>query len=394
MTTIQPELTSTKRIESLDLLRGLIMILMVLDHARHFFHQYPYEPEDLSHSNIWLFMTRWITHLCAPGFALFAGMSVSMMLRKIKDKNELSRYLLTRGIFLVLLELTLIRFCWHFKLEYSSIGGLVIWALGWCMIFMAGLIRLRVRYLFPIGLVIVTCHNLLDFVKPTEGSVADLVWSFLHVHKSVRLSEHFSVNILYPVLPMLGVVILGFALGDFYKRRDPSNRFKDLLEIGMLVFSLFIVVRGINLYGDPNPWVHYENPIDTFMSFLNCTKYPFSLCYTLMTCGLLLVLLGGAEMLNSKKFKMLVIFGKEPLFFYIAHLFLLHALALIFALVRFREHFRVVFNGSWGNLGHDYGYNLGVVYLVSIGVVLLLYPVTLAWVSWKKDKPGFFWKLF
>ncbi len=394
MTTAQPELIPTKRIQSLDLLRGLIMVLMVLDHTRHFFHAFPYEPEDLSHTSLWLFLTRWITHLCAPGFALFAGMSISMLLRKIKDKNELSMYLFTRGVFLVLLEITVIRFSWHFSVDYSSIGGLVIWALGWCMIIMSVLIRMPLRYLFPLGILIVLGHNLLDFVKPEDGTLVDLLWSFLHVHKSVHLTEHFSVNILYPVLPMLGVVILGFTLGDFYARRDPSNRFKDLLEIGMLLFSLFIVVRGINLYGDPQPWVQYDDPIYTFMSFLNCTKYPFSLSFTLMTCSLLLVMLAGAEMLNAKKFKMLTVFGKEPLFFYVVHLFILHTLALLFAIVKFHEHFREVLSGRWDRLAEDYGYDLWVVYVVWIGVVIVLYPITLKWVSWKKDKPGFFWKLF
>jgi len=387
MSATQPELT-TKRIESLDLLRGFIMVLMVLDHTRHFFFTsdiFPFEPEDITHTFPTLFFTRWITHLCAPGFALFAGMSISMMLRKMKDKKELSMYLLTRGIFLVLLEVTIIRFAWYFKIDYSSIGGLVIWALGWCMIFMSALMHLRVRYLFPMGLLIVAGHNLLDFVTPANGTIGDLIWSFLHVHKSVPLTENFSVNILYPVLPMLGVVLLGFTLGDFYKRRDPSNRFKDLLEIGMFSFSLFIIVRGINLYGDLQPWIRYEDPIAMLMSFLNCTKYPFSLSYILMTCSLLLVLLGAAEMLQTKKFKLLTTFGKEPLFFYILHLFVVHVLALVFIQVK---SYIPIFESNNIEL------NLAVVYVVWIGVVFLLYPVTLKWMNWKKDRPGFFWKLF
>jgi uncharacterized membrane protein len=367
------------RISSIDILRGLIMVLMALDHTRDFFHAdaFRFAPEDLSQTTPALFFTRWITHFCAPLFAFLAGVSSFLFGTKVQSKRELAIFLLSRGIILILLEITVIRFAWRFYIDYTSIGGLVIWALGWSMVFMSFLIYLP-RYLIIAGSIsILFLHNMLDNIPSPENKFMEFILAFFHESKYVKLSEGFGINILYPVLPMIGIMMLGYAIGFWYHREyNTEKRKKNLLIAGLGFMLLFIVIRFTNLYGDPSLWSEQKNLLFTVMSFLNCTKYPMSLLYILMTVGPGLIFLSLIDNLDWQVFNPFIIIGRVPLFYYVIHLFLIHALAIIIAVIKNSDQIHDIVTGNWYKLAQDYGFPLPVVYLVWFFVVIILYFIS------------------
>lgn len=372
------EIRSEPRIVSLDILRGVIIILMALDHTRHFFHidAASFDPEDLTRTSTGLFLTRWITHFCAPGFALLSGISIFLHEhRKSCSKKDISKYLLIRGILLVLLEVTIIRFAWRFKIDYTSIGALVIWALGWCMVLTGLLIFLNRYFLMILGLLIIGFHNLLDNVHVAGNKFGALLFAVFHEHKYFEINDQFGINILYPILPVFGIMLIGYGMGALFLSYSAVQRKKILLLTGAWMITLFIIIRGINSYGDPSPWGVQYKSLFTFFSFLNTTKYPMSLDYCLMTIGPLLLILGMLESLSGIDFFRLRAFGKEPLFFYIIHLYLLHFLALITALVLKPEQWLNILKGDWNIVSNGYGFNLVFVYLIWLSVLFLLYPL-------------------
>jgi uncharacterized membrane protein len=371
-------LVEKPRISSIDLMRGIVMVIMALDHSRDFFHTdaIVFEPTDLTKTNPVLFFTRWITHYCAPTFVFLSGVSVCISLQR-KSKKELSWFLLTRGFWLVVLELTVIRFGIMFNLYYDALVFQVIWVIGASMMVLSALIYLETKTIFILGLIIVFGHNLLDMIhtKPEDGA-SFVLMAFLHHTGFFPLGPFLLV--IYPLIPWLGIMMAGVGLGMLYKNSVASEKRKKILLIsGLSAIGLFILLRAIGLYGDPAPWSVQHNAVFTFMSFVNCTKYPPSLLYTLMTLGPVLVILSLMEKVTVKSSNPFLIFGRVPLFYYILHFYFIHfgAWALYVVLhnvdlstfdFHFNQTFGIPLEGRFPLIG---------AYIAWITVVALLYPI-------------------
>ncbi|MEJ7821912.1 MAG: heparan-alpha-glucosaminide N-acetyltransferase domain-containing protein [Chitinophagaceae bacterium] len=372
---IQP-LAVTRRITSIDLLRGIVMIIMALDHTRDYFNAdaFLFDPTDLSKTNEWLFLTRWITHFCAPVFMFLSGTSAFFVGRR-KNKNELAKFLLTRGLWLILLELTVVNFGWYFDLSFSNIDFNVIWALGAGMIVLAGLIYLPFIGIIIIGAILIGAHNLLDGVQVTGNTIQAFGWSLLHQTGEFKFfGRIFFVG--YPILSWVGVMALGYCLGKLYNPFiEAVRRKKILIILGSAIIILFILLRAINIYGDPRPWSYHASAAFTFLSFINVFKYPPSLLYILITLGPAILFLAFAEKPLNRLSKMVSVFGRVPMFYYILHLYLIHALAEIAA---YFTGFKWSDKTIWMNANPElkgYGFSLGTTYLVWICIVILLYPL-------------------
>nr|WP_299385956.1 heparan-alpha-glucosaminide N-acetyltransferase domain-containing protein [Allomuricauda sp.] len=366
-----------KRIKSIDLLRGLVMVIMALDHVRDYFHvdAFMFDPSDLSQTNVPLFWTRFVTHFCAPVFVFLAGTSAFFVGQR-RDKKSLSKWLLKRGVWLIIAEITIIKLAWMFKLDYSGILLQVIWVLGVGMIFLAGVIHLPKKVGLVICLLVVFGHNLLDSVAPTSP-VANGIWTFLHVFNLVDMGG-FVVFVGYPMIPWIFVMPLGYYLGELYKPTfDPALRKKWLLQLGLGSTVLFFALRAINIYGDMVPWSTQETLGLTIASFFNVTKYPPSLQFLLITLGPSLVFLALAENWRNRITEKVVVIGRVPMFFYIVHIYVIHGLAVIAAMLTGFSFSDMVID-LWITLQPElrgYGFNLGVVYLIWAVLTIALYPV-------------------
>jgi len=371
----------TRRIESIDLLRGTVMIIMALDHVRDYFHAYSYinDPTDLQHTSIAIFFTRWITHFCAPIFMLLAGVSACLYGYK-NGKRSLSFFLFTRGLWLVIAEMFIVSLEWTFNPHYPAFILQVIWAFGVSMMVLSLLIHLPRPVLLLIGIALVAGHNALDNVHVPGNGAAAFGWALLHEQ---NFGFHFgSINPLvgYPVLPWIGIITLGYCLGSLYAQDvDPEIRKRSLRNLGIGAILLFIVLRWANLYGDHALWSTQKNVAYTILSFLNTTKYPPSLLYTLMTLGPALLFLAYADRpLNAFTSKVTVI-GRVPMFFYLLHIPLIHGLAIIAAMISGHSAGDMVNLTTWVTANPQlkgYGFSLPLIYVVWIIVMLLLYPVS------------------
>lgn len=396
MTTLENS-GQANRIESIDLLRGMVMIIMALDHVRDLFHfdAFLYSPEDLTRTSAGLFFTRWITHLCAPTFIFLAGTSTYFVAKR-KTKKETSIFLLTRGLWLIVLQLTIVRFGWHFDPLLRYNGSSIISIIGCCMIVLAGLIHLRIHTIFFIGFIMVVGHNRLDNITFDDGSVADMLWAFLHIAKSFDLGHGYRFNSLYPLIPWAGVMALGYCLGRLYDVDFSSDRRRELLLIlGALSLFIFMMLRLINRYGDPLPWSMQSEWSFSVMSFFNLQKYPPSLLYLLATLGISLLLLGLLEGREVTAWKPVSLFGKVALFYYVAHVYLIHLLAMTAAVLTGFSWRSMIFPGAFAKgtpeLVGRYGFNLVQVYILWISVVLLLYPLCVFWNALKRRNKEKWW---
>jgi uncharacterized membrane protein len=368
-----------KRITSIDLLRGLVMIIMALDHVRDYFHAgaFQFDPLDLEKTTPALFFTRWITHFCAPVFIFLAGTSAFISGQR-KSKKELSLFLLKRGVWLIVLELTVINFLWNFDLAFHNIYFIVIWTLGISMIFLAALIHLPVKFILLIGIVLVGAHNLLDPVHVPGSSLNAFGWALLH---DQMFFSWQGKNILvgYPVLPWIGVMALGYCFGTLFTTAYSQQKRKQmLLLIGGSTVMLFVLLRLINEYGDPVPWSDQSTPFYTFLSFLKANKYPPSLLYILMTLVPLILFLAFTETIHNRASKIVSIYGRVPMFYYLLHIFLVHALAILAAglFTDYSWSVWILKQPLWfAEELKGYGFSLGVVYLVWAIVVIGLYPL-------------------
>jgi len=318
---------SSGRIVSIDALRGLVMLLMLVDHAREFFfiHAQVSDPMDVSATSPSLFFTRLLAHLCAPVFMALTGVAAWLYGRRAGGAGAASAFLLKRGLFLVALELTVVNFGWTFSLTPKVFYLQVIWAIGLSMIALAGLVRLPRAVLIGVGLAIVLGHNLLDPIAIPEGAPGHAVWAILHDRGFIDLPWGARARTSYPLLPWIGVAALGYAIGPWFVMDRAARRGRLLiLAAGALV--LLAALRATNLYGDPAPWIHGETPLFTAMSVLNLTKYPPSADFLLLTLGTGAVLLAALERAPSRGAGVLVAFGGAPLFFYLIHIYGLHLL--------------------------------------------------------------------
>lgn len=368
------------RIESIDLLRGLVMVLMALDHSRDFFGDFAARPTDLATTTAALFYTRWVTHLCAPTFFLLTGTAAYLARRRL-SAPQLSRFLLTRGAWLLFLELVVMRFALQFNLDYQVTIITVLWALGWSMLLLAGLSRLPLWAIAAFGIVLITGHNTLDGLSPgMAGSAAGLgrLWVVLHQPGTLLHGEHALVHVSYVLIPWVGVTALGYVLGALYQwSAGPRRRLLVYLGAGLTLG--FLVLRFANGYGDPALWSWQRSTAWTVMSFLNTTKYPPSLLFLLMTLGPALLLLRAFDGGTPAWLKPLATLGKVPLFFYVLHFFLIHLLAVAASYLRYGEVSEVFRSPDLGHFPFSAppGWNLGLpfVYLVWAVVVIALYPL-------------------
>lgn len=368
-------LTERNRLDSVDRLRGLVMVLMALDHVRGYFTNPLLDPTDLEHTNAALFLTRWVSHLCAPTFIFLAGTGAYLAARRGKTKPQLAWFLLTRGLWIVLLGLTFVKFCWSFGLYVHNYNADVLWAIGWSMVVLAGLVFLPTWAVTAFGLVMIAGHNLLDPVPASAFGPFSDFWEILHRKEMHRdgLLEFFGGAIKfdtqYPLIPWIGVMAVGYGFGALLQR-EAAVRWKWLLGLGIALCLGFVVLRAANVYGDPDPWSWQRDELFTALSFLNCHKYPPSLLFLLMTLGPALLLLAWFERAPQLPGRPLLVFGRVPMFYYLIHIPLIHALARAAALVRYGP---AILDAD--QLPKDYGYGLPVVYGIWLGVVLSLYPV-------------------
>jgi uncharacterized membrane protein len=371
--------TSRARLDSVDTLRGLVMILMALDHTRDFFsNDLAFEPTDLTKTYPALFLTRWITHYCAPIFIFLAGTGAFLSTTRGKTQKELSWFLLKRGLWLVFLELTWVRcFGWLFNFDYHFAMGIVIWAIGWSMVALAALVFLPLRWVVAVGLIMIAGHNLFDWVEPESFGVFGWLWKILHSGGVIVPAEGYRFAAGYPLIPWMGVMAVGYGFGAILQWQ-PAERRKWLFQWGGTLTALFIVIRAVNIYGDPDQWSHQKNALFTLFSFLNCHKYPPSLLYLLMTLGPAMVILALLDRGTPRWLKPILVFGRVPLFYYLLHIPLIHGVAVVLAYSHF-GHAEWLFANPTGSgpppMPEGYGYGLPVVYLIWACVVLALYPL-------------------
>lgn len=379
------------RLDSIDALRGLVMILMALDHCREFLTAVSFDPLDLSKTTVALFLTRWMTHFCAPVFVFLAGVGASMALDRGKPKSTLSRFLVSRGLWLVFLELTVINwFGWDFSLTTSVVMPQVIWAIGWSMVVLAGLIWLPRAALALVTLLLIAGHNLADSVAPENLGAFGPLWRLLHAGGELHVGR-LLVVVFYPLIPWPGVMAAGFLAGSLWKLAV-EKRTRYLIGWGVGGMILFAVLRGSNLYGNPKPWTVGESVLQTALSVLNCEKYPPSLDYLLMTLGPSLVLLACMERLPQLVPRFLVTYGRVPMFFYLVHLPLIHLLAIVLHVMAGRE-FMWLF-ATWSDTSHwpgaapGRGFGLPAIYLAWFVVIIALHPLCRWFGELKRRKPG------
>lgn len=399
METLQAPLSQQKRIESIDLLRGLAMIVMALDHVRDYFHilAFTTNPMDPETTNLALYFSRWITHFCAPFFVFLSGTSIFLQSQR-KSKRALSQFLLIRGLWLILVEVSIITLAWSFNPFYNFFFFQVIWAIGASMLLMGLLIWLPFRMLLATGFIIVLGHNAFDAMEAAEGFQSNFWWDMLHIGNFAvyPITSSHMLGFIYPVLPWTGVMILGYGAGVFYSPKyTPAQRKKLLTYLGLGLLLLFITLRLINVYGDPKPWTYQKNTLATVFSFLDVNKYPPSLIFTCMTLSPLLILLAAWENLRNGFARVCIIFGRTAFFYYILHLYLIHFLATISFYLRghsmqqlAEQNIRLPF---WFIYPGD-GYSLGVTYLWWILIVALLFPLC-HWYNNYKSKHRHYWWL-
>ncbi len=370
----------SNRVVSVDLLRGLVMIIMALDHTREFFHTgaMSFAPENLERTNLILFLTRWITHICAPTFMFTAGLGAWFWLQRPgRTRAELARYLVTRGLWLVVLEFTVFRFAIFFSLVKGPVFLVTLWALGWSMVALAGLVWIPVRVLTVLSLGVILLHNLADRLNGLGW-----VWNLIHQPGLIPSPVPGVLLIAgYPLIPWIFVMSAGFCFGALVMTLDASARRQWMLRIGGVATAAFVLLRAINLYGDPRPWTT-QFPGKELISFLNVTKNPPSLDFLLMTLGpalLLLALFEKAPSLSPRH--PLLVYGRTPLFYFVAHFLLVHLLTIPFAWIRYGTASFLLseplpsVGGNAKLYPENFGYELWVVYLVWIGVVIAMYPL-------------------
>lgn len=402
------------RIDSIDLLRGIVMVVMLLDHTRDFVHRgqlMGLDPTDLATTNQMLFFTRWVTHFCAPVFVFLAGTGAYLQFARGKSKSELSKFLLTRGLWLIVLEFTVVRCAVFLNFDYTFLGVMqVIWVLGVSMIVLAGLIHLPLPLVGAFGLLMIFLHNFLDEIRVQgirgQDSPLPSVWGLLFIvlHQPfepfpVYMSSRGPVIafVIYPLIPWIGVMAAGYAFGVLYQM-DAARRRHLLLIMGGVATALFFFLRAINIYVDPSPWAKQSSISFTILSFFNVTKYPPSLAFLLMTLGPAFLALAWFESRksassarSSKLRSFFVTFGRVPLFFYLLQWPMAHLMSILVHLIAGKP-IGWMFGTTLQTTGPPpgMGFNLLVVYICWIAGVLLLYPLC-KWFAGVKQRKRSWW---
>lgn len=376
-----------KRIESIDITRGWVMIIMALDHVRDFMHSasMSQSPTNLETTTTLLFMTRWITHLCAPAFVFLSGVSAYISFKRNNNISESRRFLLKRGLWLVILEFTFINFALWFDIHFRFMIMEVISAIGLSFIVLALLLKLPSRVIGITGLVIIFGHNLLQGISIPANPVVIFITSVLFRPFLMQITPGFSFYTAYPLIPWLGIMLTGFACGEFFGMpADKRNRI--FLRTGVTALLLFTIIRFMNIYGDPSVWSGQKSSLFTFLSFINTTKYPPSLLFILLFLGITFLVLFITEKVKNRFTEILSVYGKVPLFYFVIHLFIIHSLILNLLLLQGFGSNDMQF-GAFNNGRPKTGGGVGLplIYLIWICVVVLLYPVCKWYSNYKSE---------
>ena len=383
--------SSMNRITTIDVTRGLVMVIMALDHVRDLLHipALTQNPTDLTTTTPEIFLTRWITHLCAPTFVFLSGTSAYLSLRKRNTAAD-RWFLLKRGVVLILLELTIVNFAFWFDIHFQTIMLQVIYAIGGGLILLSLLSRLPVKWLGILGLIIVFGHNILQLVPPFTNPAARFGWALLFRPDFFAVSPTFALLVNYPVIPWLGIMLVGYACGQLMER--PLEQRRPLLfRLGLGALALFVLLRFINYYGDPAPWAVQKNGLFTFLSFINVTKYPPSLLYALALLGIMVLILSAADGVRNALTRWLTVYGQVPMFYYILHWYLVHLSMLAMS---FLQGYTLADIPSGPmNFGRPAGAGISLagVYAVWFGLVLLLYPICRWYGRYKSAHPEISW---
>ncbi|MBS1509233.1 MAG: DUF1624 domain-containing protein [Bacteroidetes bacterium] len=390
-------LPNKSRIASIDLLRGAVMIIMALDHTRDFFHNQALtgDPLDVNTTTPFLYFTRWITHLCAPTFVFLSGVSAWLQSQR-KTKAALSQFLITRGLWLVFMELFIVTLGITGDIHYGFFVLQTIWSIGISMVFLGLVIWLPFSAVLAIGLIIVLGHNSLDFAEAARKGDVNLFWHFIHVPTVFPLpywSNHM-VGVFYPFLPWTGLMIVGYCFGRIFTAYDEAKRNRLVLFTGIGALLVFIILRAINMYGDPFHWSQQKDSLYTFLSFMNVTKYPPSLLYMCATLGITITFMALVKNTSSKLAKIIIVYGRVPFFYYILHFYLLHIINICCYISRGHT----LAEGMKGVPGLPFkfavpgeGYSLWVVYGIWAAVVIALYPLCKWYDNYKTNHREKWW---
>lgn len=386
---------SKNRVSSIDVLRGIIMVLMALDHVRDYFHvsAITEDPTNPATTTPILFFTRWITHFCAPVFVFLSGLS-AFLYGQTRSKKELSRFLFTRGLVIVAIDIVVFNFLFTFDPLYHFIGLQVLWVIGISMIVLSVLIYLPMPVLLGIGLVLVAGHNMLDRYNDTSMNGPSPWYGVLHQPFVVNYASERFIGVFYPLIPWPGVMMLGYCAGVLYTQRfDAPARRKLLFQLGWLTIIAFFVFRWLNIYGDLTPWVTQHNDTATIIAFFNVTKYPPSFLYLCMTLGPALLLLAWLEKVKGKVANICWVYGRVPMFYYLVHFLLIHLLCMIAFFITGREISEAT-GGMMVFRPNDFGFSLPIVYLIWIGVLIMIYPLCKQYGTYKHQHPEKKWLQF
>ncbi|MGX7690343.1 DUF1624 domain-containing protein [Flectobacillus roseus] len=381
------------RQQSIDFLRGLVMVIMAIDHIRDLMltSEITQDPTDLASTTPSLFFTRWITHFCAPTFVFLSGVSAYLSSRKHHDWEATKRFLITRGLWLILLEFTIVGFGIWFDIQFRSFLFQVIGSIGMGMILLAFVFKLSPKVLAIISLVLIFGHNALGLVPAFENPVLKFLWALFISPNLFPIGSDHMIMVMYPVLPWFGIMLAGFVVGRLYEL-DPLARKKNLTTLFSFTFIAFIVIRAVNIYGDPRPWSVQESPFFTILSFVNTTKYAPSLLFTLMTLSFALGILLLTDGKETPLMRFFGVYGKVPLFYYLFHWYIIHSLTLIMVFMQGFTWESLEFGVfKFGRPAIGSGVSLGGVYLVWIGVVLSLFPLCLWYGKYKASHPEKQW---
>jgi uncharacterized membrane protein len=360
------------RIPSVDILRGAVMVMMALDHVRDFTTKMRVQPEALAaHGSVALFATRWVTHFCAPVFALLAGVGVGLAMQRGKSVAETRRYLLTRGAWLIVLDLVITPVGWRFSFDLLPAFALVLWALGLSMIVLAALVGLSRRAVGILAVIVIAGHNLFDAVRPDSLGAFAPIWNVLHV-PGFAIPDVLLIG--YPLVPWVAVVALGWSLSAVYEWEEGRRR-SFLLRAGAIATVAFVVIRAFNGYGDARPWTGQQSFGLTIASFLNATKYPPSLDFLLMTLGPSIIALALLERARGSIGRWLAVYGSVPLFYYVFHIPLVHLAGGLLAMMQSGHFQRIPAVVDPSAIPAWYGVGLPGVYLIWALVVLAMFPV-------------------
>ncbi len=364
-----------KRILSIDITRGLVMIIMALDHTRDLIHitSVTQQPTDLLTTSPALFFTRWVTHLCAPTFVFLSGASAYLSFKN-KNIGEARRFLLYRGLTLIILEFTLVNFGLWFDIHFNVFLFNVIGTIGFGFIILSLLLKSSVKTIALTGLLIIFLHNLAPLIPFAETSLFKKILMPFFAPGAFPFGGGKIFVMGYPPIPWLGVMLVGFAAGKLFEL-PAAQRKSVFIKSGLVSLILFIVIRGVNIYGDSIPWATQKNPLYTFLSFMNVTKYPPSLVFCLVTLGIMFLILSLLEGVNNKITKIITVYGKVPLFYFLIHWYILHPIMFLIVFLQGYKSSDLLFGFNLGRPKGISGVNLLLTYLIWIGVVIMLYPL-------------------